>query len=214
VNQRIRPGLIIIINKLTNRADSKWLDVDYATQTLLSHFQLSGAFSEECDRWAKRGKTIQTAEDLILCYYDSFRVVCIPDLVDAKSARLIAQQYKTLYGEIRMASRRLRNKKKELGMNLDVKSFSTYVEHAFNRLSRNLRSSIDFYYLAGRDQQIPSKFSEHLASLIVKLLNKESYNQSNKTGQELDLLSRMTPYLAWCIANQLPVSVSQESKDT
>jgi hypothetical protein len=205
VNQRVRPGLIIIINKLPSKASTKWLDVQLATDTLLSHLELSDTFSELRSKWSERGKEVKTAVDLINCYYDSYRVVCVPELGngDVKSTRLISQQYKALYGEIRSASRRLRQKKMEVGMNLDSESFNTYVEHAFHKLSKNLNSCIDFYYLASKDQKVPSRISEHLTSLIVKLLEKENYSTSNEIGQETDLLDRLAPYLAWCIATQL-----------
>lgn len=210
VNQRIRPGLLIVINKLTGKADPEWLNVDYATEKLLSHLELSGAFSELKDQWAKRGKTIRTAQDLILCYYASFRVICVPDLpggtAGIKAARYVAEQYRKLYWEICLASRQQRDKKISVGMNPDVESFNTYVEHAFNRLSRDLKSSIDFYYLSSRDETIPSKVSEHLTALIVKMLRMGNYGRSNELLQEEKLLRRLIPYLAWCIGMQIQSS--------
>jgi hypothetical protein len=156
------------------------------------------------EQWAKRGKIIHTAEDLILCYYSSFKVICVPDLpagiAGIKPSRLIAEQYKKLYREIQRASKKLRNRKLRLGMNLDVESFNLYVEHAFNRLTRDLQSYIDFYYLASHDEIIPTRINEHLAAVIVKMLKMGKYSTSNELGQEKKLLSRLIPYLAWCIA--------------
>jgi hypothetical protein len=183
--------------------DSQWLDVDFATKRLLSTFQLSGAFSDLCKKWAMQGKSISTAEDLILCYYDSFRVICVPDLVDPKSANLIAKQYRTLYLEITRSSAKLREKRVRVGMNLDVQSFSTYVEHAFNRLTKDLAAPIDFYYLSSKDPVIPSRFNEHMTAVIVKLLHQSDYQRSDQTGQEKQLMDKLTPYLASCIAIQM-----------
>jgi hypothetical protein len=208
LNQRIRPGLIIVINKLPPDSDVRWLGVDFATERLLSHYQLSGAFDDLRNKWATRGKKIETAKDLILCYYDSFRVVCIPNFVqgksDLKSTTLVAQQLGVLYKEIWHSTRRLRKKRLDFGMNLNVTSFNTYVEHAFNRLTKDLKAPIDFYYLASRDPPVPSRFSEHLTSVIVKMLAKDDYEYSNERGQELDLLNRLIPYLSCCIALKVP----------
>jgi hypothetical protein len=170
LNQRIRPGLVIIINKFPDKSDAEWLDENYATRTLLAHFQLSDAFAEQREIWAKRGKTVKTAEDLILCYYDSFRVICVPNLTTSKSASVILQQYRTLYREIRSSSARLQEKRKHYGMNLDAESFTTYVEHAFNRLAKDFKSPIDFYYLASKDPIIPRYFNEHCMSLKVQII--------------------------------------------
>jgi hypothetical protein len=204
---------LIIVNRFKGEDD--WLDVNHATSQLLSQLELSGTFAEQRDQWEKRGKSIETAEDLILCYYASFRVICIPDLPSevsgmAKPARLIAQQYRTLYTEIRWASQGQREKKKRVGMNLDSESFLTYVEHAFHQLSKELKSSIDFYYLDTRDvnSSAPSQFSEHLTGVIVKLLNTMNfrdgkYRHSNVTGQEEQVLKKLIPFLGLCISTQI-----------
>lgn len=203
LNQRIRPALLIIINKLPRRSDPEWLDVEYATKKFLSHFELSGVFNDLRRKWDARGRTVKTAEDLILCYYDSFRVVCIPDLTDRISTKLIAQQLGIFYKEIRQSSAQLRDKRLRVGMNLDVESFITYMEHAFFRLTKDLKAPIDFYYLSSRDSNIPSRFNEHVTSLIVKMLQQSDYGHTNQLGQEQQLLARLTPYLACCIAIQV-----------
>jgi hypothetical protein len=191
--------LIIVINKDTNDAEPRWLDADFATKTFLAHFELSSAFQELRDKWATRGKTLRTAEDLILCYYDSFRVVCIPALT-TRTSTVIAAQYRTLYREIRQSSAHLRDKRVGFGMKLNASSFSLYVEHASHRLAKDLKSPIDFYYLAKRNSGIPSSFSEHLTALIVKLQEKIA---SEEVGREAALLTRLIPYIACCIVLQI-----------
>jgi hypothetical protein len=212
LNQRIRPALVVIVNKFTDKSDAEWLDENYATKTLLAHFQLSDAFADQREKWVKRGKTVNTAEDLILCYYDSFRVICVPNLTNFKSASLIMKQYQTLYREIRSSSVRLREKRKQYGMNLDSESFNTYVEHAFHRLAKDLKSPIDFYYLASKDSSIPRSFNEHLTVVVTKMLKASEYDSSDQIGQERDLLNRLTPYIATCIASQLPSRSTPQRK--
>jgi hypothetical protein len=207
-NQRVRPSLVMIINKFVLQ-DSDYLNVDYATEKLLSQFQLSGSFSEQVDEWQKRGKTLKTASDLILCYYSSIRVVCIPAHPGGhgsearKAARYIAQQYRVLDQEIRLAYKRQRDTKLSLDMNLTVETFNNFVDHAFDRLSRNLNTSIDFYYLSTQHRSAPSSFNSHLTNLIYRLLQANNYDKSNEVGFEEVLLQNLLPYLSWCISTQV-----------
>ena len=212
LNQRVKPGLIIIYNKDSQEHNSniRRLDPDFAKRALLSQLELSSAFEELRDKWARQGKTLRTAEDLILCYYDSFRVLFIPQLT-AKTAGIIAKQYRTLYSEICESSSRLRAKRMSVGMRLDVVSFDVYIEHAINRLAKGLDSQIDFYYLANRDSATPSKLSEHLTALIAKLRIKEGYALSTGDRDEEVLLKRLIPYLASCIASQMPSAAGRSS---
>ena len=208
LNQRIKPGLIIIVNK--DRQDpgtnARWLDPDYATRTLLSQLELSPVFRELRNKWVAQEKILRTAEDLILCYYDSFWVLFIPNL-GLRTARLIAKQYRTLYSKIRQSSKHLREKRMKVGMKLDVVSFDVYIEEALNRLAKGINSQIDFYYLANRESAMPSKFSEHLTALIARLWIKEGYDLSTGDRNEEVLLARLTPYLASCIASQMPSTI-------
>ena len=209
VNQRVRPGLLIVVNKDVPSSDEKWLDVDYATKTLLAHLELSTSFAELREVWRLRGKILNTAEDLILCYYDSFRIICVPSLTST-TTHTIATQYQKLYNEVRAISAQVRRKKIQVNMNLTVPSFVMYLEHAFSRLTKDLTSSIDFHYLASKDAARPSKFREHLAGLLVKLKEKEETGDSSKVVQETALVDRLTPFVACCMASQIPKNSSPE----
>lgn len=207
INQRVRPGLIIVVNKDVPSADKEWLDVNYATKTLLSHLELSPRFAELREVWKTRGKVLKTAEDLIHCYYDSFRIICIPSL-EPSTAQTIAVQYRKLYDEIRKSSDKLRKKKIQVGMNLDVGSFTKYMENAFSRLAKDLTSSIDFHYMASKDTDRPSKFREHVTNLLKKLkddglMSKEMEHGENDIIPEAELLNRITPFIACCIASKI-----------
>ena len=217
INQRVRPGLVIVVNKDVPSEDEEWLDVDYATKTLLSHLELSPAFAELRETWKTRGKILTTAEDLIHCYYDSFRIICIPSLTPG-TTQTIAVQYRKLYDEIRKSSDKLRQKKVQVRMNLDVGSFNKYMENAFSRLAKDLTSSIDFHYMASKDTDRPVKFREHLANLLVKLKvqgemtdTKEIQTEDLENVPEAALLDRITPFIACCIASKIPSGASNTS---
>ncbi|KAL8786710.1 MAG: hypothetical protein Q9213_002647 [Squamulea squamosa] len=201
VNQRIRPGLLIIINKDAPDSDERWYDVDYATSELMRHLELSTRFEDLKEEWRLRGRPISTAKDLILCYYDSFRIICIPSLTP-ETAHDIALQYSKLYNEIRGISERLRKKKLQVHMNLNVRSFCNYVEHVFNRLAKDMSSSVDFHYLASKNLAGPTKFRDHVVALIIKLKEDEENVDPPYDVQEAKLVDRVIPFLACCIASQ------------
>ncbi|KAH0556820.1 hypothetical protein GP486_005392 [Trichoglossum hirsutum] len=121
----------------------------------------------------------------------------------------ITIQYCKLYDEIRKSSDKLRKKKVQVGMNLNVGSFSKYMENAFSRLAKDLTSLIDFHYMASKDTDRPSKFHEHITNLLVKLKVQEEKGEI-KYGDlanvpEAALMDCITPFITCCIA-QTPSS--------
>lgn len=202
LNQRVRPGLLIVVNKDVPTASEDWLDVDYATKTLLSHLELSAAFAGLRATWKKRGRILKTAEDLILCYYESFRIICIPNL-DQTTTHQIAVQYKKLYEEVTRSSKRMRIKKKSVGMNLNVQSLIKYMDYAFERLARDWTSSIDFHYLASKDAVRPRKFREHMLATMVTIKNEEESHNTNENLDESKFVDRLVPFFATCVASNV-----------
>lgn len=199
------PGLLIIINKDAPSPDERWLDVNYATNELLRHLELSTTFEELKTEWRLRGRPISTAKDLILSYYDSFRIICIPSLTP-ETTHAVAAQYSRLYNEIRGMSERLRRKKMLVHMNLNVRSFCTYVEHVYNRLARDMESSVDLHFLASKNTDQPIRFRDHVVALIVKLKEDEENIDPPSDAQEAKLVERVIPFIACCIATKFPKS--------
>jgi hypothetical protein len=212
INQPIKPGLVIIGNKLsTNDFTKDWLDMDFAKLSVLDGLQSAAAFKRLQTKWAQRGVEIDTAEKLILRYYSTFQVICIPDLPEGnlgpsvKYTRIIKDQYEKLYNRIRSISEMQRKSKSSLQRLLDVETFNAYLQHAFHTLSISLQNSIDFYEYSKLDISAPSEFNEHLSLVLMKMLN-DRYDTSVETGQEAKLLNHITPYLAWCIVTQVKAS--------
>lgn len=212
-NQRVRPGLLIIVNKDGRTGDTgrQWCDVDYATKTLTDKLSLSDRFKRLQELWHQRGKELETTKDLILCYYDSFRVVCIPSL-NAQSTTVIAAQFEKLYFEIQASSQKLRRKRQLVGMDLDVESLMLYMNHAFHRLSKGLKNPIDFHYLATKVSQTPTGFPGHLVNVLATLKdNQQGPSAEASIGQEQRLLNSVIPYLASSIV--LEISTTRPSRN-
>lgn len=92
----------------------------------------------------------------------------------------------------------------QLRMKLKVPDFCKYVDHVVHRLGRDLKSSVDFHYLRIRNVERPTKFRDHMVNLIEKLKQDEENVDPPTDAQEAVLLERAMPFIACCIAFQLP----------
>ena len=89
-------------------------------------------------------------------------------------------------------------------MNLNVRNFCNYIEHVFNRLARDLSSSVDFHFLASKNVKRPTKFRDHVTALIVKLKEDEENVDPPGDVDETKLVDRVIPFIACCIAFHSP----------
>ena len=99
-NQGVKPSLIVIINQENNSDFSKWRDNSYATEELLNKLRSSKRFISEQLRWRDRGAIIDTADQLLRCYYRDVSVVFVPQFLPGRilcSARDLQGQYDLLY---------------------------------------------------------------------------------------------------------------------
>ncbi|KAK5656422.1 hypothetical protein OQA88_4803 [Cercophora sp. LCS_1] len=201
LNQRVRPGLIIILNKMSHDSQNAMVDVQTATQRLLDSFQNSTRYAELKKRWTARGREITCAADLILCYYHDFRVISIPTYVPMSptTAKKISDQIKILYGEIRSMSYRIRTKRVALNMNYDVTSLSSYLLQSVTSLSKAVQNTLDFHRLADGDSSLPRRFSEHLLQLLSNMVKLRKLDTAQDVGGECQLIKDLVPYIASCI---------------
>ncbi|KAI0808727.1 hypothetical protein GGR55DRAFT_689696 [Xylaria sp. FL0064] len=193
LNQRVRPGLIIILNKMPS-----------GSHNALASLQ---------KKWRLRGKEIKNAEELILCYYDSFRVISIPQYTPSSPAAVkdTSDQIKILYEEIGAMSELIRKKRQCLNMKLDVASFNAYLKQAIISLGRDYQSTIDFHQLSDGDYNLPRRFSEHLVHVMANVVKQRNFGTSQATGGEANLVFQMTPYIAACIVAQIEHESSEEA---
>ena len=89
-------------------------------------------------------------------------------------------------------------------MNLNVRNFCNYTEHVFNRLARDLSSSVDFHFLASKNVKRPTTFRDHVTALLVKLKEDEENVDPPCDVDETKLVNRVIPFVACCIASQSP----------
>jgi hypothetical protein len=77
-NQPILPYAIVALNATELDIDPEMWDVQTSTQSLLGSLlntiDKNVTFSKYAELWRKRGRKIDTVEDLMLCYYSALRV--------------------------------------------------------------------------------------------------------------------------------------------
>jgi len=202
-NQRVRPGLIIIVNKNSPDYDDMLPNVDDTTEMFLASVERSSKFVEYKQKWLSRQRKINTAADLIQCYYDDFRVISLPLHFDMPStASRVSRQIKRLYHEIRSLSESIHSRRKAHDLNMDVATFTAYFERSIEILARDHTSSLDFHPLSEDDSPLPTRFSEHMALVLGKMAKPVHSRGSGTRGSELQLIKDMVPFLACSILCQ------------
>lgn len=216
LNQRVRPGLIIVLNKMPMDSQNLLSSINNATRQLLDSFQKSTRFQELQQKWRARGRNIQSAEELIHCYYDSFRVVSVPQHTPSSPAVVqgISKQVRNLYNEILAMSEGIRRKRKVSNLDLDVSSLNAYLHRSVMALGRDFHSALDFHELSDGDSALPRRFSEHLCHIMVRMTKLRGIDASQAVGGEADLVVQMTPYIAACIIAQIDDTKDQGKAHT
>jgi hypothetical protein len=186
-NQYFRPALLVVVNNDNRDNIEQWCNIDFATEAVLENLDASTWFDEQKSTWNRRGKEVNTARELVLCYYDDLRVVFIPS-GDAVRTQVIFEQYQKVYAEIRAGAQRVQRRRRSAGVNTDIETFTLYTELAFQALSENLDGNVDFYDIMRQVTRLPQNLPEHLVNVLVKLKRKSSSEQR--------LLSDLIPYLA------------------
>jgi len=203
INQSVRPALIIVINKEEISPDSEWFDIDHATKKLLEPLKASPYFNELQRKWERRGRILKTGKDLILCYYNSVSVVCIPKLSD-NTTQAISDQFEKLATQIRNSSEQVQLLREGKGKLLSVNRLCQYTDLALSQLTKDLTSFIDFHYLRKKFHPQPTKFEHHALLLMVDLRsNEEEILEKRQDVDEAALIDRLVPFLAFCIASNI-----------
>ncbi|RSL74784.1 hypothetical protein CEP53_000019 [Fusarium sp. AF-6] len=212
LNQRVRPGLIIVLNKMPMDTRDSISSAERETHQLLKDFETSDRFRELQHKWRVRARPIETAEELIRCYYEDFRVISIPQLISSSPAivQKIATQIKTLYGEILSMSEKIRGKRKSFNLDLDTSSLNAYLHRSAAALGRDYQNSLDFHELLDGDVAPPRRFKEHLAKVMARMAKLRHFDTINAVDGESDMVLQMTPYIAACILAQIDPSGDEE----
>jgi len=138
----------------------------------------------------QRKKAINSLNDLILCYYSDFKIICIPSANDPP--HIINQQYTKLGELIATGARDSENARKIAGLLMTTEDLDYYLEQGFDHFST---SKLPFNFLQAAVQAKPVSigFSDHLLRTALILLKQ----RPNDSGSQL--LENLAPIVASCI---------------
>ncbi|KAF7557011.1 hypothetical protein G7Z17_g1023 [Cylindrodendrum hubeiense] len=203
-NQRVRPALIIVINK---DADSDTRTQRNYTWDLLRSFEQSQTYRELVEFWRQRGRTIQSAKDILDCYYRSISVVVIPVYGKGSlpsTAASISLAVQRLYEKIRESTKAIQEERVSSNTNFDVATLDKYLHDSLCALAKDDHSSLDFHRLAAGVLRRPKLFSEHLAATMANLALTRGLEDTDEVGGEHEIADDMARFAAASIAVQLP----------
>ncbi|KAF4460614.1 calcium-independent phospholipase A2 [Fusarium albosuccineum] len=192
-NQRFRPALIIILNKDDDE------EVADATGSLLRSFERTQEYRTLRAELIERENKVEDASGLLKCYYRYFHVIVIPSL---RRGSLPAHATSN-------AARDIRREKEKKGVEVDLSMLDKYLNRSLDTLAKDYRSSLDFHTVANDDSPIPTNFRQHMAAAMFGLSRVRKLDESQDSNGELELVEDFTPFVAGCIAAQLPWNSSR-----
>jgi hypothetical protein len=208
-NQEVKPALLYIINQDNLLDFETWTDIDKATKIVLAKLRRSERFSKEQSLWRERGRHIETADQLLLCYYSSVKVVFIPQFLPDHpicEAVDVHKQYNILYRQIADLSWVSSNLRERVGVLFDLETLTRHSMRVLNSLSNNFESSVDLHKLAEPFQAYPTNFKSHVLNFLSSAY--EFYPRENATGHqvigsEISLIRNAMKYIAICNVGEI-----------
>lgn len=170
LNQPALPHAIVALNATDMSIDKDQWDVAEATKKLMS--DIKGAvdrvseFQNLAHFWRIRGKTVNTMQDLLECYYSSITVVRIPT---KGRYMLINEQIGKLHQEITTKCTKAYNTKKKVRMLSNSDDLHIYLQSAFEHFSHSLDTPFNFVEVALKNNPIPLDFRGNILKLAIAI---------------------------------------------
>ena len=207
-NQGVKPSLIYIINQDNLSDFAVWRDVGHATQEMLRKWKGATRFAEEQARWRERGAVVNSADELLRCYYRDVTVVFIPQFLPGQtscSASDLKHQYDLLYREITRQSRESSETRRNAGILFDREVFSPSTIQVLEQLAENPQCAVDLKGLAEPLREQPTNFTSHVFNILCRLQDhseqeRRPYNITVRT--EVRLVEKTLGYLVSCVAGE------------
>jgi hypothetical protein len=173
MNQPALPHCIVALNDSHPALDEKQWDIRNATESLLASVGdtfdgVEGVpqFRRLASHWRQLGRVINTIEDLILCYYASFKVVRIPA---APQYTLISQQVEKLYATIRTDCEVSHEAKRRARLLTNSDELNLYLQSGFDHFAAHIDVPFNFMQVSLLRNPIPKDFGGHILQLCEAL---------------------------------------------
>lgn len=199
VNQPTLPHCIVTLNCSEAAIDPTQWDSDRATHALLSSVRGAINYAEGvprfralADHWRKLGRDVCTIEDLILCYYSSFRVVRLPT---GSQINRMQEQISQLRQAIKQCCQKSSEAKQRTRMQTDSVELGTYLQSGFDHFTSHLDLPFDFMQVSLAHNPIPHNFGDHILQLCLAI-QRLCLGEQDRTRR---LLERMGSFVASCV---------------
>jgi hypothetical protein len=173
MNQPALPHCIVVLNDSHPALDEKQWDIRNATQSLLASVGdifdgIEGVpqFRLLASHWQKLGRVINNIEDLILCYYSSFKVVRIPA---GPQYTLISQQIEKLHETIRTDCEASHEAKRRARLLTNTDELNLYLQSGFDHFAAHIDVPFNFMQVSLMRNPIPKDFGGHILQLCEAL---------------------------------------------
>ncbi|KAE8443409.1 hypothetical protein EG329_001890 [Mollisiaceae sp. DMI_Dod_QoI] len=208
-NQSVKPALLYIINQDNHAPLERWSKVEFATHTILEKLRSSNRFREEQEIWSDRGVVIDSVDQLLNCYYSTFKVMFIPQFLPTNpicEAAEVNDQYAALYDSISTFSWQASEDRLSAGILFDLETQSRHCMSVLEELSRDPNASVNLYHLAEPAREYPTSFKTHALNALSRLQEqspKDRRTNHAAINSEVSLINSKLPYFAHCIAGEI-----------
>ena len=194
-NQCVLPHVIVVLNKSNSALGEEAYDTEAATRRLLSDANQSLTLNPDIDRhvqiWQQgHDKTIKTAEDLLKCYYSTFRVVRVPE---KGRYMLIDQQIRKLQTEISLCCRGSHRRKLQARRDLKTDELGECIQNGLDHFTASLDVPFDFLAFSWSQNPIPPGLEGNILRLALLIRS----TQRNFKGQ--NIFQHLSQMVASCI---------------
>ncbi|KAI5805984.1 acyl transferase/acyl hydrolase/lysophospholipase [Geopyxis carbonaria] len=197
VNQPILPHVILIMNSVnTAETENIWKD-DCTTKQLnkFNHSIKMPPLSKFASDWKRRGKPIETLQELVSCYYSSIRISYIPDFNGRP--QFVLEQYDSLYNNIHESVEKTREEKQQAQLLLKSEDMNAYFGYAFDHFSEHETKPFNFLQAAFTHNPVPGTFSSHIMKSALCLMKSRIFvGEKRKSSFIFEFLA---PFVASCI---------------
>jgi energy-coupling factor transporter ATP-binding protein EcfA2 len=194
LNQPELPHAIVVLNASDVGIDEKEWDIEYATaklmKTVADAIKRDVSYKKYADYWTSKGEKIETAQDLLECYYSSVSVVRIP-----RKGRymLLDEQLGKLYDRIQLKCQVSCNSKKESHSLLPAEEVKIYLTSAFDHYTAHLNEPFNFIKVAARQAVLPLGFGGNIVKVAHAIF------KANPPWNAEDIFGDLAKFVASCI---------------
>ena len=199
INQPTLPHCVVVLNCSDAALAADQWNADSATQALLStvrgaidHAEGVPRFRALAERWRELGRDVCSVEDLVLCYYSSFKVIRLPT---GSQINRMREQVSQLRGLISQCCARSFEAKSRARVLSDGAELGKYLQSGFDHFTSHLDLPFDFLQVSLARNPIPNDFGDHILQLCLAV---QRSCRGDRSGLRR-LLERMGPFVASCI---------------